>query len=491
MSFITKPCRSTLGMMECTSLKHGAMNSSPRLYCITLEVKDVAYNIRQTRRFMLYDNSSVIKTWNENRTYTFNIRPVDIADNTFNESRTVYIDRSPPHLTNIWLMKDGYEMLYVHNSTDLSKMQMTFDALDPHSGLQMISWEFGIADTTTVLIGGNIGVVEAKNAKCPADTVDCYCPDIGMCAFVNYSIPLNELVHAHTHIGNHNRKYFFTITITNNALLTTKERMDVLVDKSPPEEGVIYEGPLDYKDIDYTSEDSFVIHWHGFIDHESGIKLYRLGLAARCLTNNELYNFTEVTEIMVYKELTETSVRFPANFTGKRFVTIIALNHAMESSKPVCSDGITRDTSAPLIRNLTIGHAAWTETVEESGSQIDDFYVGLGLDTTELNAPRLVDYISTDRNTYFRHRHEAIGSEELLYVFIKTVNKAGLSNIVTLGPILIDQTPPHSISNNSIYFFLVKATCSDGSTTSASNGVRFCFRFPILDSIIHYFTILN
>ncbi|KAH3736675.1 hypothetical protein DPMN_043248 [Dreissena polymorpha] len=268
---------------------------------------------------------------------------------------------------------------------------------------------------------------------------------------------------------------------------------------------------------------------------------------------------------MVYKELTETSVRFPANFTGKRFVTIIALNHAMESSKPVCSDGITRDTSAPLIRNLTIGHAAWTETVicqkgipyllqsnlqkvtlnntttclricnlttdtiivdslptdlsaskdqdisnflckhltlysketvvympnddivlnwevEESGSQIDDFYVGLGLDTTELNAPRLVDYISTDRNTYFRHRHEAIGSEELLYVFIKTVNKAGLSNIVTLGPILIDQTPPQykyiprvTIAAETIVFSWQADTFYDDEQTAKLDQISFQF----------------
>ncbi|KAH3708862.1 hypothetical protein DPMN_068321 [Dreissena polymorpha] len=242
---------------------------SPRLYCITLEVKDVADNVRQTRRFMLYDNSSFIETWTEKQfrfdsaspqtnftwqtnhnnvciswkdyfinkfyfdnqvlnpiepepnglingiyeqstgllpvsgtpnvhgitkyfvswrlnnghdypeklvqdfqnqslcthlnisdgqTYTFNIRPVDIVNNTYNESRTVYIDRSHPHINNIWLKKDGYETLYVHNSTDLSKMQMTFDALDPHSGLHTINWVFGIADTSTVLLQEHLAV---------------------------------------------------------------------------------------------------------------------------------------------------------------------------------------------------------------------------------------------------------------------------------------------------------------------------------------------
>ncbi|KAH3802479.1 hypothetical protein DPMN_156157 [Dreissena polymorpha] len=651
-------------------------SNSPRLYCITLEVKDIADNVRHSRRFMLYDNTSFIEAWKENpfqfdsaspktnftwqthhneicliwknyfinmfylqnklfnpiesephghitgvyeqttgllpvggtpnvhgivqyfvswklnngafsveqlvpdflnqrfctnlsvadgQTYTFNIRPVDIVDNTFNESRTVYIDRSPPLINNIWLKKDGYEMLYVHNSTDLSKMQMTFDALDPHSGLYNIKWEFGIADTSTVLASGYLPVGQIKNSTCPFRNVECYCPDIGKCELFNYSIPLNKLVEANKDTGNHNRNYFFTITVTNNALLTTEDHINVLVDDSPPEEGVIYEGPVDYKDIDYTSEDSFVVHWHGFIDHESGIKLYRLGLAARCLTKEELYNFTEVTEIMVYKDLTETSVRLPASFTGKRFVTIIALNYAMESSKPVCSDGITRDISAAIIRNLTLEHSTWTETiicqiglpyllqsnfqkvplyktttclsmcnltteamvpdylatdtleskdhdisdflckhlslysnetvvympndhivlnwaVEESESQIDDFYVGLGLDATEKDSPSLVDYISTDRKPNFKHQHEAIGSDELFYVFIKIVNKAGLSSIATLGPVLIDQTLPRykyiprvTIAVDTIVFAWESDTFYDDEQTAQIDQLVFQF----------------
>ncbi|KAH3708712.1 hypothetical protein DPMN_068171 [Dreissena polymorpha] len=268
---------------------------------------------------------------------------------------------------------------------------------------------------------------------------------------------------------------------------------------------------------------------------------------------------------MVYKELTETSVRLPANFTGKRFVTIIALNNAMESSKPVCSDGITRDISPAIIRNLTMEHAVWTETiicqngqpyllqsnlqkvplhnttaclkicksrtdtivadfltthisgskdtdisdflcrhlslytnetivympndhvvlnweVEELGSQIEDFYVGLGLDATEKDSPSLVDYISTDRKPYFKHRHEAIGSDELFFVFIKTVNKAGLSNIATLGPILIDETPPRykhiprvTIALDTIVFAWESDTFYDDEQTAQIEQLMFQF----------------
>ncbi|KAH3708759.1 hypothetical protein DPMN_068218 [Dreissena polymorpha] len=310
-------------------------------------------------------------------------------------------------------------------------------------------------------------------------------------------------------------------------MLTTTEHVDVLVDDSSPEEGVVFEGPVDSNDIDYTSDDYFIVHWHGFIDHESGIKLYRIGLADICLTREDFYNISELNASFTYKELPFqiTSVRLPANFTGKRFVTVLALNNAMEASNPVCSDGITRDMSAPGIRNVTLQNAAWSESivchkgqpyllhsnlkkvplnntmicsnlcnakletaigyylptysaaskdeeisnflcrnlpfyknesiiflptdhivlewdVEESGSQIEDFFVGFGLDATETNSPSLVDYMSTQRKPFFRRKHEGIGTNELFNIFIKTVNKAGLSSISTLGPILIDQTPP-------------------------------------------------
>jgi hypothetical protein len=42
-------------------------------------------------------------------------------------------------------------------------------------------------------------------------------------------------------------------------------------------------------DIDYTSNDDVTIHWHEFIDHESGIKLYRVALGRECM-----YNLSEI-----------------------------------------------------------------------------------------------------------------------------------------------------------------------------------------------------
>lgn len=70
----------------------------------------------------------------------------------------------------------------------------------------------------------------------------CYCPTVGDCEMLKYSIPLHSLIAKHKHIGDHNRNYFFTIKVTNYAMFTTTEYMDILVDDSPPETGVILEG---------------------------------------------------------------------------------------------------------------------------------------------------------------------------------------------------------------------------------------------------------
>jgi len=101
----------------------------------------------------------------DGETYVFNVRPVDIVGNTYNERRTLFIDQSVPQITEIWLEKDGYEQLFVHDSTDLSKMQMTFDAFDPHSGIMKIHWRFGIADTSTEMISEHLAVRNPQNVS--------------------------------------------------------------------------------------------------------------------------------------------------------------------------------------------------------------------------------------------------------------------------------------------------------------------------------------
>ena len=259
----------------------------------------------------------------------------------------------------------------------------------------------------------------------------------------------------------------------------------------------------------------------------------------------------------------EQSARVPANFTGKQYVTVIALNNAMQPSEAVCSDGITRDLSPPEIRNLTLQHGRWSESIIcsqtdvfllesnlkkvklqntkscqqvcqsifetptifdilplnpktkndtnvfeflcerlnhytndtivylpndhlylqwdllETGSQVNDYYVGIGYDVTENVSPSIA-YMSTEGKTFFKMHHDGIGSHELFYIFIKVTNKAGLDNIYTFGPVLIDQTPPLNttlsnvfIKNDQIIFGWEDTTFYDDEQTETIDQIYF------------------
>lgn len=70
-------------------------------------------------------------------------------------------------------------------------------------------------------------------------------------------------------------------------------------------------------------------------------------------------NITELAKI----PFTQSSFRVTANFTGKKYVCIIAINNAMVASKAACSDGITRDDTPPHLINLHIKNARWSESL--------------------------------------------------------------------------------------------------------------------------------
>ncbi|XP_033747031.1 uncharacterized protein LOC117332255 [Pecten maximus] len=211
-----------------------------------------------------------------------------------------------------------------------------------------------------------VDVSHLNSMSCPDDAQTCYCPSVGPCSYSNFTLQLNSLVHSNTHNGNHNRQYHFTITATNVARLVFVEHLEILADDSPPAPGVVMEGAVGTPDIDYTSEKAIIVNWAGFFDHESGIKLYKVGLAKGCLqsedfvssNNNATRNNTILTD-----ETTLTSVRLSLPEEGKYYTTVVAYNNAMEPSQPVCSDGILLDRTAPIVENLTLQSATMKETI--------------------------------------------------------------------------------------------------------------------------------
>ncbi|XP_053389666.1 uncharacterized protein LOC128546093, partial [Mercenaria mercenaria] len=290
----------------------------------------------------------------DGQTYKFKIKPIDINSRYLEETTVVHIDRSPPSIDNIWVLKEGYKQLFVHNSSDLSKMSLQFEALDLHSGLYSIYWKLGTSDGSNDIGEGSLAV-NRINGTCAKDA--CYCPKIGVCEHYLYTVGLNKLVDKRTNKGQHNRNYYFTIIATNNAKLVNIEHLDVLTDDSPPEEGVIQEGVAGSPDVDYTSENEIIINWHGYIDHESGIKFYRVGLSDRCLSRKELDQLNKTLNNTQIIETSRNSEKFRVDTDGYYISSIVAYNNAMEPSKVVCSDGLRKDSTAPLIVNVTLKHS--------------------------------------------------------------------------------------------------------------------------------------
>ena len=56
-------------------------------------------------------------------------------------------------------------------------------------------------------------------------------------------------------------------------------------------------------------------------------------------------------------ETYETSGSYTAPESGTYYFTVVAYNRALDASDPVCSDGVTIDTTVPKIKEVTVENA--------------------------------------------------------------------------------------------------------------------------------------
>nr|KAG5704406.1 hypothetical protein BaRGS_031112 [Batillaria attramentaria] len=527
-----------------------------RLYAIILEVHDKAGNVNYARRLVLYDNTSTVELKPSASLHVVSANPqphylprefgqvtvilvyVPGPDNSkaaeriaqsytealnrsaaeeipdvyaeaacvkerlkdgetydiWEDSVRVSIDHTGPSVSIEGLRgRFGRDGLYVHNTTDLSSMLLLVHAADPHSGIKTLEWTLGTRDLSVDVGRGAIGTACNGNSHC-------YCPAVGECESHQYLFSFANLVHNNSQEGQHHREYYITITATNHASLRSRQMMDILIDESPPTVGVVLEGLSDddQAEMDFTSSDVVHARWHGFLDHESGILLYRVVLADRCLT-------------------------------GHYFVSVVAYNGAMKPSGVACSDGITYDTTPPRLLNVSITHARtgsevactqpdqpWlvntnmtrvrlartsdclnlctslptasdvehlpvssNHTIEEEASghfcrtlpkmtedsyivlpsdylkmkwaavdaesEMEEYHVGMGRDRTTASAPDLLPFTPTHGHHSYHARHSGLGHGAVFFIFLRALSKAGLHVQLTLGPVLIDETPPVAI----------------------------------------------
>jgi hypothetical protein len=80
----------------------------------------------------------------------------------------------------------------------------------------------------------------------------------------------------------HDTDYYITVTVTNNAMLSTTLYHRFTVDVTPPLRGVVFEGPQDRQDIDYQQDLTITFWWTGFVDRETDVIYYKYSVSSHC-----------------------------------------------------------------------------------------------------------------------------------------------------------------------------------------------------------------
>ena len=178
----------------------------------------------------------------------------------------------------------------------------------------------------------------------------CYCPIVGNCSLLAYNIELKEAIDD----GDHNREYYLWIEVVNKALLRSEEVVKILVDDSPPEVGVVIDGPVGSADRDYQAENLLEWHWRSFIDHESGISKYQFVVSHHCYTMEEMVagNISDDTSVLYFGETNQQHTSFNVSVPDTYHLSVIAFNNALDPSQAACSSGVTVDHSAPVLKHV-------------------------------------------------------------------------------------------------------------------------------------------
>ncbi|VDI13269.1 Hypothetical predicted protein, partial [Mytilus galloprovincialis] len=220
-----------------------------------------------------------------------------------------------------------------------------------------------------------------------------------------------------------------------------------------------------------------------------------------------------------------TYATYNATSEGIYFISVTAVNRASESSKVVCSDGVTVTTTIPFIKDFVFGdikakgqllkdhNDTWwlldsnlirhritelsglpnnsTEmsqnskdlkvfpegrpidkieseilnTKSKSGiigvlpthqsikwksgvaeSLIHDYAIGIS-STPGSMAPDINSFHSSKHHNHFRIRHSYLAEGGEFYIIVKTTSRSGIDGYQSIGPFIVDKTPPKYINN--------------------------------------------
>ncbi|CAC5401969.1 unnamed protein product [Mytilus coruscus] len=334
----------------------------------------------------------------------------------------VTVDRTPPDTTGMSITVNGRHI------TNASEINTCWTGVfeDPESGIDYYEWGVG--------------------SKAGQDDVIRFQISSQDCA---------SSVEDSTHELNNGHSYFISVKSFNKAGLNTiASSWAYIFDMSPPVAGHVYDGIKDTSpsDIDYqTDMSSISVHWEGFHDPHTVIKIYfvHIGTCSGC------NNVMEQQYIGAHSEFTLSHIHLISGETY--FSTVTACNTANLCTSAT-SDGVVIDNSPPTVGIVQDGttdddieyqavrnyiSAKWFGFTDAQ-SDIDHFVVRAGSSpgTSDIIIPTKLPF--TDK---FLLTDVQLPLEKRIYITIRAYNKVGLFSESTSNGFKIDLSAPMIIDS--------------------------------------------
>ncbi|XP_060084880.1 uncharacterized protein LOC132564227 [Ylistrum balloti] len=319
-----------------------------------------------TIRPNIHDQStSLTVNWDDGDKLNVTVRAIDVMEKYDDVMLTVFRDNTAPVIRDLWLTRGGRTNLSVHSLEDFTTMMIEWESYDFHSGIDSLYWKLYDNYTETVIQHGHEDLISQRAddlSACQAtyggNPGDCYCTPYQGCFHQHFAVKPEIKVGAGLVLehasGKHDSDYYIEIQVTNIAQLVTTLRKKITIDVSPPHTGVVHDGVRGSLEVDYQQSLSLSAHWEGFFDRESGVKMYLYKFATSCQDSATMVLDSADPTVI---ETTDTDVSHTAAGQGVYFVTVVAFNHALEPSVPVCSDGVTIDSGLTAIKEISVDTA--------------------------------------------------------------------------------------------------------------------------------------
>ncbi|XP_076117799.1 uncharacterized protein LOC143085385 [Mytilus galloprovincialis] len=307
--------------------------------------------------------------WADGDRLTSTVKAFDVLSEYNEETIVIYRDATPPLLENLWLTKGDRLNISVHSLEDFTKMTIEWEAYDMHSGLDSVNWKLfdhktgDVHGYEDIIAQGSASDLSSCNSTYGsyARGANCYCTPFQGCFHRHFQIKpeikLTGGLLQNKDKGMHEYDYYIEVSITNIAKITTVLKKKITIDISPPHSGMVHDGIKGNPEIDYQQGTDLKAYWEEFFDRESGVFFYQYIVGTSCAGKNDFtLDGTNPNLVETYN----TFGSHTASVNGTYYFTVVAYNRALDPSDPVCSDGVTIDSSVPAVQEIVVENSLIT-----------------------------------------------------------------------------------------------------------------------------------